>query len=197
MSTIGVTEMDKNQIDLNVLNQETETEFDNDDTKHSKTGVRNRFVNYLDHTCMKCTPIDLMQKKKGILSLYELCKLLLGCNNDTCAALASYTKMHAYFKKFHSAGNLKVMKMEADDQVTFQISPKGFYGEQKEKSDDEAGTSAAEKKNEEQGRLFSTRYIQVKTMWSKVDKIWQKCKPLIYSNINAFSIVPHIFCRDK
>ena len=119
VSTIGVTEMDKNQIDLNMLNQETETEFNNDDSKHSKTGARNHFVNYLDHTCMKCTPINLMQKKKGILSLYELCKLLLGCNNDTCATLASYTKMHAYFKKFHSAGNLKVMKTEADNQVTF------------------------------------------------------------------------------
>ena len=202
--TISATEIGENEIDLNMLKQKPETEeSENDDTKHLKTGARNCFVNYLDNTCMKCTPIDLIQKKKGILSLYELCKLSLGCNNDTCAALASYTKMHAYFKKFHLAGNLKVTKMEGDDVVTFKISPKGFYGKQKEKTegtisdDGEAATSMAGKKNEEEGRIFLTRHVQVKkTRCNKIDKTWQKIRIFCIFEVKSISIVRHICCRD-
>ena len=94
----GTDENKKNmkQDHINVLNTNVTSELEKDDTTDSNPGVRVRFVNYFGKTCKNHNAV-LKQKGKSILPLFELCRLFLGLNNDTCLAMSSYVKMNAYF----------------------------------------------------------------------------------------------------
>ena len=135
-----VTGTDENenmkQDDINVLNTNVTSKLEKDDTTDSNPGVRERFVNCFGKTCKNHNAV-LKQKGKSILPLFELCRLFLGLNNDMCLAMSSYVKMNAYFKIFHSTGNVNITKTEKEDLVTIHILPEDFYAQHKEKTDEQ------------------------------------------------------------
>ena len=115
-----VTGTDENenmkQDDINVLNTNVTSELEKDDTTDSNPGVREHFVNYFGKTCKNCNAV-LKQKGKSILPLFELCRLFLGLNNDTCSAMSSSTK--STYSKNHDHLNIVTLPFHSKKTYKF------------------------------------------------------------------------------
>ena len=145
-------------------------------------GVTERFINFIGGKTVIPNPIDVMHAKNKILPLYEICRLHLGINRDTAAALSSYCNMKVYYHKFQSTGSserwLSVSQVDKGDEVTIYVKTGGYFycstncpipdkrvesleNSSEEKKEDMPNTR--KKRTKQRSKAFSKKKKQTKT----------------------------------
>ena len=81
-----------------------------------------------------------------------------------------YIKMNAYFKKFHSTGNVNITKTEKEDLVTIHIHPEGFYAQHKEKTDEQ---QEIETESESSGGTMKKNKSEIEKCADKVKYVFR------------------------